>query len=211
MNEAETDSAGGLYTFAREMSTLIKRADPNHLVTLGTQSSGQPGARGEDFLRLYALESLDFVSGHDWDYWGDDQNPLPGSSDGQYLPDPARCSNYRALGCSIAQTLFTLNKPFVISEAGIKAWPMGMYSTRQRAVLLGAKMDAALANDVSGYVIWQWGRVVDEGYDILDDDPLLLVLRQRAARLWFGLPIQRPGGEVAEPSPARDGGRERAW
>jgi mannan endo-1,4-beta-mannosidase len=197
MNEAETDNVNGLYTFAREMSALIKRTDPNHLVTLGTQSSGQPGARGQDFIRLYSLESLDFVSGHDWDYWGDDRNPLPGSPDRHDLPNPATCSNYRAISCSVAQSLSILNKPFVISEAGIKAWPMGLYSSRQRAALLGAKMDAALANGVSGYLIWQWGKVIDEGYDILWDDPLLLVLRQRAARLWFGMPILRPGDEIA--------------
>jgi mannan endo-1,4-beta-mannosidase len=193
MNEAETENVPALYELARDVSSRIKRVDPNHLVTLGTQSSGQDGARGQDFVHLYSLPALDFVSGHDWSYWGDDRDPLPGSLDGRFLPDPATCDNYRAIGCSIAQTLTILDKPFVMSEAGIKAWPRSRNSSEERAALLAAKMDAALFNGVAGYLVWQWAKVIDEGYDVRDGDPLLPLLRRRATWLAGGPPPARPG------------------
>ena len=199
MNEAETENVAALHAFARDISTRLKRIDPNHLVTLGTQSSGQDGARGRDFVRLYSLPSIDFVSGHDWSFWGDDRDPLPGSPDGRILPDATTCDNFRAIGCSIAQTIVLLNKPFVMTEVGIKAWPRSTHSPEERAALLAAKMDAALINGVTGYLIWQWGKIVDEGYDVREGDPLLPVLRRRAAWLQSGtLPVQVGANTAAQ-------------
>jgi mannan endo-1,4-beta-mannosidase len=183
MNEAETDNVSGLYNFTREMSALVKRIDPNHLVALGTQSSGQAGTRGADFLRVHGLPTIDFVDGHDYAYWGSDTDPLPGSPDGRTLPDPARCDNYRAIGCSIVQSVQILQKPFVMGEVGIKAGVGGAISTSQRAVLVDAKMRAAFEAGIAGYIPWQWNRIVDEGYDFLPGDPMNSILKRYAAGL----------------------------
>jgi len=180
MNEAETDNVTGLYDFAREMSALVKRVDPNHLVALGTQSSGQAGTRGADFLRVHGLSTIDFVDGHDYAYWGSDTNPLPGSADGRTLPDPDFCDNFHAIGCSIAQSVQILRKPFIMGEAGIKAGVGGAISTSQRATLMDAKIKAAFEAGVAGYMPWQWNRIVDEGYDFLPNDPLMPILKRFA-------------------------------
>ena len=182
MNEAETDNVAGMYDFAREMTALVKRVDPNHLVALGTQSSGQAGTRGSDFLRVHSLPTIDFIDGHDYAYWGSDTNPLPGSADGRTLPNPATCDNFHAIACSIAQSVQTLQKPFIMGEAGIKAGVGGSIPTSQRAALLEAKIRAAFDAGVAGYIPWQWNRIIDEGYDFLPNDPLMPMLKQHASR-----------------------------
>jgi hypothetical protein len=172
-----------MYDFAREMTAVVKRADPNHLVALGTQSSGQAGARGADFVRVHSLPTIDFVDGHDYAYWGSDNDPLPGSPDGRTLPNPSACDNFHAIACSISQSLKMLQKPFVMGEAGIQAGVSGTVSTSQRAALLDAKMQAAFGVGVAGYIPWQWNRIVDQGYDLLFGDPFMPRMKQQASRL----------------------------
>jgi hypothetical protein len=183
MNEAETDNVVGLYDFTRTLSTQVKQLDPRHLVALGTQSSGQAGTRGPDFLRVHSLPTLDFVEGHDYAYWGDDRSPLPGSPDGRSLPDPSTCDNFHAIACSMSQAMRTLQKPFLVGEVGIKAGVPGAVSLAERAGLVEAKMRAALDNGVAGYVPWQWNGVVDEGYDFLRGDPFLPIMKRYAASI----------------------------
>ena len=67
-------------------------------------------------------------------------------------------------------------------------------------------MDAALASGVTDYLIWQWGKVVDEGYDILCGDPVLPMMRRNAAWLWYGHLPRQPAPQRA---PAGDPARER--
>ena len=82
MNEAEGRSAAGkenseaLYAFTRDMTAYVKSIDRNHLVTLGTIGSGQPGTTGADFERLGALETVDFLEYHDY---ARNDEPLPGA------------------------------------------------------------------------------------------------------------------------------------
>jgi len=197
MNEADTNNAAGLYTFARVLTAQIKAIDPRHLVTLGSQSSGPPATAGANFLRVYGLPTIDFAEGHDYPYWagGDGETmPLPGSPDGgRSLPDPrsAACLDMsgtpgRAMvGCALAQSLRILGKPFVMGEAGVQSDATATAQTR-RTQLLGAKMDAFFANGGSGYIIWQWNKLQDtERYDVLPGtgDPLLPFLRATVARL----------------------------
>jgi hypothetical protein len=83
MNEAESKSAtdgsakpGALYTFASDMSQYVKSLDKNHLVTLGTIGSGQPGTAGADWERLHALDTIDFTEYHDY---ARNDEPMPGA------------------------------------------------------------------------------------------------------------------------------------
>ena len=61
MNEADTsarDSAGRsvLVDFATDIAGVIRAADPHHLITVGTQSNGAPGASGPDFAARLRAE-----------------------------------------------------------------------------------------------------------------------------------------------------------
>ncbi|PID54305.1 MAG: hypothetical protein CSB46_03285 [Micrococcales bacterium] len=84
MNEAETharteDGRSALVPFAEHVGRTIKDADPNHLVTLGTQANGAPGASGPDFHDIYALAQMDFAEAHDWPHrHGGPEHALPG-------------------------------------------------------------------------------------------------------------------------------------
>ncbi len=197
MNEADTDNVEGLYTFARVLSAQIKAVDSRHLVTLGSQSSGPPATAGVNFLRVYGLPTIDFAEGHDYPYWtgGDGETmPLPGSPDGgRSLPEPRSVACLETsgtpgramVGCALAQSLRILGKPFVMGEVGV-AGGGSADGRAARARRLGAKVDAFFANGGSGYLIWDWNKLVDtERYDVLPgvSDPLLPFLKNTAARL----------------------------
>lgn len=190
MNEADTSDKDGLYTFAAVLSAQIKALDPNHLVTLGTQSNGVSGSSGADFIRLYGLPTLDFAEGHDYSFWAPETEALPGSPDGRSLPDPRSLGclttdyipNNAKIGCSLAQSLQILGKPFLVGEAGIKGGA-DQAARQRRADLLDAKMNAFFANGGAGYLVWQWNRLLDtEQYDVLPDtaDPLLPKMKHYA-------------------------------
>ena len=82
MNEAESRVVSGpsvpdaLFTFARDMSALVKSIDANHLVTLGVIGGGQPGVDGTDYERLHQLSTIDFATFHDY---GHNDQALPGA------------------------------------------------------------------------------------------------------------------------------------
>ena len=205
MNEAETtrvtdDGTSELVGFARDVSEVVRAADPHHLITLGTQSNGAPGASGADFSDVYGLPGLDFAEVHDWANRGSDDQPMPGASSTSALPTPDRCqSNAAPLACSFALAR-ELDKPIVVGEAGIAADDPQSRDTR--AAQLAAKIDAAFRAGASGYLIWQLNQENTDGYGVItgSQDPIFSMLRE-TRRLWF--PDQRTGvspptGRVAQ-------------
>jgi mannan endo-1,4-beta-mannosidase len=186
INEADTsarDSAGQsvLVDFATDMGAVVKSADPNHLVTLGTQSNGARGASGPDFTAVYSTPSMDFAEVHDWGYWGSDSEAMPGGTNGKPpAADSAACQQTDALiGCSFAQ-LPALNKPLFVGEAGIEGGDSDALAAR--ADQLTAKMSAAFAAGAGGYLLWRVTKQQTDKYDILlgDTDPLLPALAKQA-------------------------------
>lgn len=178
VNEAEDEDQESLYVFAKEMSAYVKSLDSTHLVTLGTQSSGPVGVRDEYFTKVYSLNTIDFVEGHDYAWWGGDTLPLPGSFDGTTLPDASTCSD-NSIACNLARTRLQLNKPFIVGEVAIQIKTSGKTWTReQRAELYNAKMQASFNAGVDGYLLWQWNKVIDEGYDVLPDDPVIAIMKR---------------------------------
>ncbi len=183
MNEAETSTRNegdrtALADFALDIGTVIKKADPTHLLTLGTQSNGAPGTSGSDFTAIYSQSVLDFTEVHDWGRYGSDTEALPGSVNGR-LPDPdsPECSSRTAkIACSFALAE-QLGKPLVVGEAGIEA--RNQDERRRRATLLQAKIDAAFTAGAAGYLIWQLNLENTDGYAVVlgQDDPLTGVLR----------------------------------
>ncbi|GAA2001554.1 cellulase family glycosylhydrolase [Nakamurella flavida] len=179
INEADTsarDSTGEsvLVPFSKDMADVVQAADPNHLLTLGTQSNGAPGASGTDFTAVYSLPQLDFAEVHDWGYWGADDQAMPGG-DGATPPDPqsAECQTRTApIGCSFALAP-ALGKPLLVGEAGIQATDAD--ARERRADQLTAKMRAAFGAGAGGYLLWQVNTENTDGYGILlaDQDPVL--------------------------------------
>lgn len=197
MNEADTskkDVVNGrnttvLVRFAQDIGGLIKSIDKNHLVTVGTQSNGASGGTGQDFIDLYGLSVVDFAEVHDWGYWGNDNEAIPGgikNADGTMsLPDPlsADClKTYLAkIGCSFAQAIQIVKKPVIVGESGIAATDTA--TRAKRATLIDNKMKAFFDAGGAGYLYWQWNKVVDtQHYDVLatTNDPLLPVMKKYA-------------------------------
>ncbi|MEO7059673.1 MAG: cellulase family glycosylhydrolase [Lapillicoccus sp.] len=189
VNEAETnerDASGtsALVPFAADISSVIKAVDQRHLVTLGTQGNGAPGGSGTDFAAIYAQSGLDFAEVHDWGRYGSDTEAMPGSVNGALpAPDSDACHRGDAkIACSFAIAK-QLDKPIIVGEAGIQATDAA--GRTRRALLLGAKMDAAFAAGASGYLIWHLDRASTDQLDVIlgSDDPLFPAMKQRAATL----------------------------
>lgn len=179
MNEADTSARNSsgqsvLVDFAKDIAGVIKSVDTRHLLTVGTQSNGAPGASGPDFTAVYSVPGIDLAEVHDWGYWGSDQSAMPGG-DGATPPaaDSPRCKTTNApVGCSFALAA-GLDKPLFVGEAGITGKTPEERTTR--AGELRAKMDAAFGAGAVGYLVWSVNTGITDGYDILidDDDPLI--------------------------------------
>jgi mannan endo-1,4-beta-mannosidase len=158
VNEAEAPNPGGgcdearaaaaLSGFAATMSTAVKEADPNHLVSLGTMGSGQCGTSDRSYRRVH--ESVDIAEYHDYDYAGnpldDPGNPIPGD---QWNGLQARLEQTGPRG---------LNKPLFVGEAGIRADVAGAIdpaSLQARAEFFAAKIEAQMAAGVDGFLLWE--------------------------------------------------------
>jgi mannan endo-1,4-beta-mannosidase len=186
MNEADTrarTSSGApvLVDFAADMASVIRAGDSRHLITVGTQSNGAPGASGADFTAVYKLPQISFAEVHDWGYWGSDAEAMPGGHGA--TPPSARSKECAArnakIGCSFARAV-ALGKPLVVGESGMKATDRSLRATRMRA-----KMDAAFKAGASGYLVWSVTNAHTDGYDIAldDNDPLIGQLLEVADRI----------------------------
>jgi mannan endo-1,4-beta-mannosidase len=179
MNEAETkrrspDGKSVLVEMARTVAREIRKADPNHLVSLGTQGNGAPGNSGADFRDIYSLPEMDYVEVHDWAYYGSDTEAMPGALPNGELPaaDSPQCQDKAAkIACSFAIAK-ALNKPLVVGEIGIKAKDKA--AIERRAKLMDAKIQAAKKHGAAGYLIWEVNTFANEGYGIVpgSGDPI---------------------------------------
>lgn len=179
MNEAETnrrssDGKSALVDMARTVAKEIRKADPNHLISLGTQGNGAPGNSGSDFRDIYRLADMDYVEVHDWAYYGSDTEPMPGALPNGDLPaaDSPQCQDKSAkIACSYAIAK-ALNKPLVVGEIGMKA--KDPEAVRRRAQLMDAKIQAAKKHGAAGYLIWEVNTFANEGYGIVpgSNDPI---------------------------------------
>lgn len=192
VNEAETsarDRSGRsvLVDFATDMAGVVKRADPTHLLTVGTQSNGAAGASGSDFRAVYTVPGIDFAEVHDWAFHGSDTVAMPGSPNGTATLPPAGSAGCQAndapLACSFAIAR-QVGLPLVVGESGIAA---GTAAARtRRAQLMTAKLRAAFTDGAAGYLVWQFGTAVDtEQFDVLatTGDPLVGVLSVAAGTI----------------------------
>jgi endo-1,4-beta-mannosidase len=165
MNEAEDalwyegpcgpEASTVLRSFTSDVSRLVKRTDPWHLVSLGTVGSGQCGAAAGEYRSLYAIPTVDVADYHDYSL-------ATLSSDGSNgLAE--RLSQMAAIG-----------KPLVVSELGVLPSAAGGLS--QRAALIRKKIDAQRAAGADGVLLWSWPGAPVDGYQIGPGDPALTQL-----------------------------------
>jgi len=143
---AETFGAIALRAFADDVTASIKKADPNHLVSLGTIGAGECGLSNADYAYVHA-GAVDLCDYHDY---GDVTQALP--DDG-----------YNRLAQRVAQCR-TLDKPIVVTESGIAAdvgadgqetGAVTGATLQNRAGFFQAKLTAAFTDGVAGYVLWE--------------------------------------------------------
>ena len=142
---AESQGAAALRSFADNVTKAIKAVDANHLVSLGTIGSGQCGLAGADYSYVHA-GSVDLCEYHDYT---DVTHAIPNDGYNQLAQRIAQCA--------------TLKKPLFIGEAGIVAdvndlgqssGTIDWTTLQRRSGFFTAKISAAFANGIAGYLIW---------------------------------------------------------
>lgn len=171
MNEAETDHQA-LYTFAEDMTGLVKSLDSNHLVSLGTIGSGQKGAQETQYRTLHAIPTIDVVEYHDYHA---EEMPFPDYD------------NFNSLKVRFSDAI-TLDKPMIMGESGIKANCLDdkCYTTARRAELFRAKLDEFFKRGGAAYLLWSYrdhAGAPHDSFNFLPGDPLVSVMRNQAAKL----------------------------
>lgn len=150
-------AAASVRAWATDVSELIKAIDPNHLVSLGSISSGQCGtSTGTAFEDLHAIRTIDLCEYHDYD----SLSALPGDA-------------WNGLAVRLAQC-HDLGKPMFVGESGLKRTSGG--SLAARAAVFEAKFAAQFGAGVVGELIWTWqaaGEDSGDGYGVGPGDPLL--------------------------------------
>lgn len=195
MNEATTArrvrGQSAIVGFARDIGSLIHSIDHNHLVTVGTESDGWPGASGPDFSAVYGLPQINFAVAHDYQMPGQagiyDPFPMNGLLPGGALPSPSARECQPTVGaplaCSVAADVKVVHKPMVIEEAGVPARSSNRHALQARANLFNRKLKAAFTNGVSGELVWDFNKVDDVGggnFDVeqFTNDPLVPVMKR---------------------------------
>jgi hypothetical protein len=151
------------------MTTVIKAADRNHLVNLGTMGLGQCGTAGSSQYKNIYGGKLDLCEVHDYG---------PGALSGNQWDGMAvRIQDCKALG-----------KPIFVGEAGIDAsvqpdWTSSGTVTsqtlQQRADFFDQKMTAEFGLGYSGFLIWEVNRWYSAADEVGPGDPTAPVLARR--------------------------------
>jgi len=171
----ELAAMNALRAFADDVGGLIHSLDHNHLVSLGTGSSGCgiEGPRRAHYAHVFSSPGIDLCEYHD------------------YYEPTHRIPQILAQELDICGSL--LEKPLFIGETGIRAsdagqaCPAGQFPAC-RARLLNAKFRAQFrgsshgyAEDVVGELVWDWCENAwtpckPTEWDIVPGDPVLLAL-----------------------------------
>jgi endo-1,4-beta-mannosidase len=166
MNEAEAPMSSTVeQTFrawAIDMGSVVKAADTNHLLNLGSMSSGQGGtSSGTNYQDLLAIPTFDLAEYHDY---GHPFEAMPGDQ-------------WNGLAARLAQAT-ALGKPLFVGEVGIHLADTAGDKAK-RASLLSAKISAQRAAGVVGHLVWDWrdpAQASGEDYEITVGDPVVAVV-----------------------------------
>jgi len=149
-----------LKSFATDVSAVVKAADPNHLVSLGTLGGGQCGAQGSEYQDVHDVSAIDLCEYHDYNAAS---VAMPGD---QWNGLQVRLDQCKAL-----------DKPVFIGETGIKPSEVGG-TLASRAAAFEAKLRAQFSAGVVGELVWAWSNLGSSlsDYDVGPGDPALDVL-----------------------------------
>ncbi|MEY4745314.1 MAG: hypothetical protein RL272_1259 [Candidatus Parcubacteria bacterium] len=163
MNEAESRTVQGfddpeaLMAFTADMASVVRNADPDHIVSLGTIGVARQGSGGAFYALLHQIDGIGIAEAHDYHAETDE------------MPREVWLSLLAARA---------VGRPFFIGEVGMDAPPL---TPSDRAGLIAAKLEAAWHEDVDGVLIWSYraGDGGDKDFDIRD--PLAGVIRRFSA------------------------------
>lgn len=158
---------------------LIKKHDPNHLVTTGSEgATGAPQYSGTDLEKDHSSKNIDYTTIHIWVQNWNIYNPA--KADSTYEPSIQYALNYLNEHVTIANKL---NKPIVLEEFGISRDlnnhnPNSPVSIRDKyyAQLFEGVLNSAKQpnSSLAGCNFWAWGGEgrprVPEGIWKLNDD-----------------------------------------
>jgi hypothetical protein len=152
-----SDAATVLRGFYDTIGATIRRIDPYHLISLGTEGGGQCGITGDGLATVASSAFVDLVTYHDY------------NADHDALPD--------GLSGRLQQSQ-QIGRPLIVEEAGINGGTSSCYTDAQRAQLFAAKVSAAFGAGAVGYLPWWYADATGTcGNDFAPGDPLLDVLR----------------------------------
>jgi endo-1,4-beta-mannosidase len=160
---SELAARAALRSFTDDVGGLVKRIDPNHLVSLGTVS-GECGSTDADYGYINNSPSIDLCDYHDYHF---DSSPMGNtdSSNGLLL-SLNRC---HADG-----------KAFFVGEVGIPFKSISPGTTTKRAALLSAKLTAQFQAGSVGELLWCWSSTYSASpprdMEITPGDPALGLL-----------------------------------
>ena len=166
VNEPEltcAEPASILRHFFDAVGSEVKRLDPNHLVSSGTQGGGQCGLAYGDYEYVHASPGIDVVSYHDYHH---DAIAVPGDQ-------------WNGLAVHLEQAR-RLARPLIVGETGLWGGDApGCPTLLQRRDRIRNKLDGQFAAGVQGFVLWHWVERPPAGctYAVAPSDPALEVLR----------------------------------
>jgi mannan endo-1,4-beta-mannosidase len=187
VNEAETKDthSGGcaangaalLRAFGDDVAGVMKAADPNHLVSLGTMGGSQCGGQGSEYQYIHA-GAIDICEMHDYHTSG--------------MGSPPNDLTSRLAQCK------ALNKPLFVGESGLQNM-----SLTARASEFSNKLAALFGGGGAGFLIWSKHLANDGGFSIGPGDPTEAVMLAEAKKLGGQGPIG--GLIVTDGDPAPNG------
>lgn len=104
----------GMHKWINTTASFIKRLDPNHLVTTGSEGNTSGPLAGTDIFNDHHFPAIDYATIHLWVQNWDFYNPF--KADSTYGPSVAFAHDYIANQLSKAKPL---GKPVVLEEYGI--------------------------------------------------------------------------------------------
>jgi hypothetical protein len=160
----ESAGATALRSFFDTVGEMVKRLDPQHLVTAGSIGGGQCGWSNSDFTYVNASPGIDVCEVHDYN---DATLPINPTA----IADIMAC---KAIG-----------KPLIVGETGLSATrvptPACPRSLADRAQAFKTRVDDYLRAGATGVALWMWSPTPTSvcGYAIDVSDPVMAVVRNR--------------------------------
>lgn len=158
MHEAGGNDADAMLDFATQMTTVVRKADPNHLIVLGSDNGDSQATLVDGspapYAKLQGLDTVDMVDTHDF-----------------FTTDSTLTARELA-DCSVAQSL---RKPCFIGASAVSLSDTSTQEFSLRASRVSNKAQAALDAGFAGYLVYAytpgWQKAQFD-FDGRSDEPL---------------------------------------